>query len=173
MIQSVISSTDEDDLSGSAGWMYADLLIGLMVVFLATITFVPATNNLMGTGTKATGNQYFYTYSRVIQDKPLSILIEDNQLPDLVKLISDFKARNGIAQDATVAYVQIVGAYRSNLENQQSGVSRALALSQRIENEYHSLFSTASTTFNTTTSIPSNQAVVRLLFAEVVSVGKE
>ena len=173
MIQSSIITPEEDDLSGSAGWMYADLLIGLMVVFLATITFLPTTNNLTGTGSKATGNPYFYTYSKVLKDKPLSVLIEDNQLPDFAKLVSEFKTKNGIAADATVAYVQIVGAYRANLETQQSGVSRALALSQKLETEFHDLFATSSTTFNTTTSIPSNQAVVRLLFAEVVSVGKE
>ena len=172
MIQSSIITPEEDDLSGSAGWMYADLLIGLMVVFLATITFLPATSLSTATGTTSTGKPYFYTYSRVLQDKPLSVLVVDNQLPDFPALLSEFKAKNKIAGDATIAYVQIVGAYREKLEAQQAGVSRALTLSQAIESNYHDLFATASTTFNTTTSIPSNQAVIRILFAEVVSVGK-
>ena len=163
---------DEEDLTGSAGWMYADLLIALMVIFLATITFVPQSTYFTQYGSKTTGNPYFYTYSRVVKDRPLSILVENNQLPDFTSLLSEFKAKNGIAKDATVAYVQIVGAYKSNLETQQDGVSRALALSQKIESTYKDLFATASTTFNTTTSIPPNQAVIRVLFAEVVSVGK-
>ena len=37
MIQSTLVAPEEDDLTGSAGWMYADLLIALMVIFLATI----------------------------------------------------------------------------------------------------------------------------------------
>ena len=32
----------EEDLLGLAGWMYADLFLALMVIFLATISFVPA-----------------------------------------------------------------------------------------------------------------------------------
>jgi len=32
---------DADDLTGLAGWMYTDLLLALMVIFLATISFVP------------------------------------------------------------------------------------------------------------------------------------
>ena len=173
MIESTVITPEEDDLSAVSGWMYADLLIALMVVFLATITFVPQSAYFSQFGSKANGNPYFYTYSRVVQDKPLSILVENNQLPDLNALVAEFKSKNGIAKDATIAYVQIVGAYKTNLETQENGVSRALSLSQKIENTYHDLFATASTTFNTTTSIPPNQAVIRVLFAEVVSVGKD
>ena len=32
---------DAEDLTGLAGWMYTDLLLALMVIFLATISFVP------------------------------------------------------------------------------------------------------------------------------------
>ena len=41
MIQSAVLTTEEDDLTGLSGWMYTDLLLALVVVFLATITFVP------------------------------------------------------------------------------------------------------------------------------------
>ncbi|CAB4625156.1 unannotated protein [freshwater metagenome] len=33
--------TEAEDASHLAGWMYADLLLALMVIFLATISFVP------------------------------------------------------------------------------------------------------------------------------------
>ena len=172
MIQSTILTPEEDDLSGLAGWMYADLLIGLMVIFLATITFVPNINLLGLSGNSNTGKPYFYTYARVLEDKPLSILVEDSQIPRLENLISDFKAKNGIGADAKIAYVQIVGSYRADLENREVGVSRALALSQQIEQRYKGIFEAASTTFNTTTTLPSNQAVIRILFSDIVSVGK-
>ena len=35
------ASTLDDDMSDKAGWMYADLFLALMVIFLATISFVP------------------------------------------------------------------------------------------------------------------------------------
>ena len=172
MIQSTIITPEEDDLSGQAGWMYADLLIGLMVVFLATITFVPNVNVLGFSGNSSTGKPFFYTYARVIEDKPLSILVDDRQIPNLENLIADFKTKNGIGRDAKIAYVQIVGAFKESLETREDGVARALALSEEIEQRYKGIFASASTTFNTTTSLPSNQAVIRILFAEIVSVGK-
>lgn len=172
MIQSDLQTDEDDDLSANAGWMYSDLLIGLMVVFLATITFLPSSNLSNNANSNTSQKNYFYTYAKVLQDKPLSILIVDNELPDFPQLLKEFKAKNSITNDATIAYVQIVGAYRENLETRQAAVSRALALSQKIENSYHDLFSAASTTFNTTTTIPSNQSVIRILFAETVSVGK-
>ena len=33
---------DDFDATSQAGWLYTDLLLGLMVVFLATISFIPA-----------------------------------------------------------------------------------------------------------------------------------
>ena len=35
---------EAEDATLLAGWMYADLLLGLMVIFLATISFVPIDN---------------------------------------------------------------------------------------------------------------------------------
>jgi hypothetical protein len=45
-------------------------------------------------------------------------------------------------------------------------------LSQKLEKAYPDLLKTASTTFSRTTSIPPNQVVLRLVFAEKVTVGK-
>jgi hypothetical protein len=35
-----------EDVTEKAGWMYADLFLALMVIFLATISFVPNTRLL-------------------------------------------------------------------------------------------------------------------------------
>ena len=39
-------ATELEDVTHLAGWMYADLLLALMVIFLATISFVPKFNNV-------------------------------------------------------------------------------------------------------------------------------
>jgi hypothetical protein len=161
---------EEEDATAMAGWMYADLLIGLMVIFLATITFIPTIGGMVGNAT--TGKPYFYTYSRTIEDKPLTVLIEGRKIPDLKQIISDFKVANQIASDARVAYVQIIGSYRENLETKETAITRALELSQQLQEMYGDIFKSNSTTFNTTTSIPTNQTVIRILFSEIVSVGE-
>ena len=46
-----------EDATLLAGWMYADLLLGLMVIFLATISFVPIDNFVSKSLVKATYKQ--------------------------------------------------------------------------------------------------------------------
>jgi hypothetical protein len=167
---SQLITQEEDDVSGLAGWMYTDLLVGLMVIFLATITFVPE-GNFFKSGTTPGSENTVYSYSRVVKD-PLSLLIENEQLPDIPTIIKDFLKQNNLAPDANIVYVQIVGSYNENLETPEDAVSRALSLSQKLEKAYPELVKTASTTFSRTTSIPSNQVVLRFVFAEKVTVGK-
>jgi hypothetical protein len=167
---SQLITQEEDDVSGLAGWMYTDLLVGLMVIFLATITFVPE-GNFFKSGTTPGSENTVYSYSRVVKD-PLSLLIENEQLPDIPTIIKDFLKQNNLAPDANIVYVQIVGSYKENLETPEEAVSRALSLSQKLEKTYPELVKTASTTFSRTTSIPSNQVVLRFVFAEKVTVGK-
>ncbi len=162
--------TEIEDLSGLAGWMYSDLLVGLAVIFLATITFVPQ-GTLFNSGEAVTKGSSVYSYSKVV-DNPLTLLIQDNEIPDLLRIVNDFKAENSLASDATIVYIQIVGAYNEKMESPEDAVSRALKLSEKIESMYPVLLENASTTFSRTTSIPPNQVVLRLVFAEKVTVGK-
>ncbi len=169
MIRSEVLQTEEDDLTGLAGWMYTDLLLGLVVIFLATITFVPNLN-LLSDRDVATGESV-YSYTKTI-DKPLSLLIENNQIPDIPALIETFKGQQGIAQSAEVVYVQVVGSYNDLMEPQSKAVERALALSKQLDRTYPDLFKSAATTFSTTKAIPANQVVVRVIFAEKILITK-
>ena len=66
------SSKDLEDLSGISGWMYSDLLIALMVIFLATITFVPEVYGSLvrGSSTPSNNEKPVYNYFEYY-DKPL------------------------------------------------------------------------------------------------------
>ena len=167
MIQSNVLEPEEDDLTGLSGWMYTDLLLGLVVIFLATITFVPNLN--IFSDEKLTSGDSVYSYTKTI-DKPLSLLIENNQIPDIPTLIENFKSEQGIASTAEIIYVQVVGSYNEKMEPQSKAVERALELSQKLDLVFENLFKNAATTFSTTTSIPANQVVVRIIFAERVLV---
>ena len=48
---------DAEDLTGLAGWMYTDLLLALMVIFLATISFVPQIFGTISSGSNLVDNQ--------------------------------------------------------------------------------------------------------------------
>ncbi len=169
MIQSTLLKTEEDDLTGLSGWMYTDLLLGLVVIFLATITFVPNLNLLNQEG--VTTGDSVYSYTKTI-DKPLTLLIEDRQIPDIPSLIEGFKSQQGIAATAEIVYVQVVGAYNDRMEQQSTAVERALNMSQLLDEKFPDLFKNSATTFSTTRTIPSNQVVVRIIFAERVLITK-
>ena len=162
---------EEEDISGLAGWMYSDLLVGLMVIFLATITFVPQ-GSVFNSGGNFTDESTIYSYSKVF-DKPLTLLIDDEQLPNIQAIVDDFKLQNNLSADAAIVYLQIVGSYNEKMENPQQAVTRALSLSQKLEDRYEILFKNASTTFTRTTTIPSNQVVIRMIFADKITVGTD
>lgn len=169
MIQSTVLKAEEDDLTGLSGWMYTDLLLGLVVIFLATITFVPNLNLLSREG--VTSGDSVYSYTKTI-DKPLTLLIENSQIPDIPALIEGFKSQQGIAATAEIVYVQVVGAYNERMEAQSTAVERALNLSQILDERFPELFKNSASTFSTTSTIPSNQVVVRIIFAERVLITK-
>lgn len=135
MIQSTLLKTEEDDLTGLSGWMYTDLLLGLVVIFLATITFVPNLNLL--NRESVTSGDSVYSYTKTI-DKPLTLLVEEQQLPNIPALIEDFKTQQGIAATAEIVYVQVVGSYNERMENQSEAVERALALSKILDETFQS-----------------------------------
>lgn len=170
MNSSQLIKPEEDDLSGLAGWMYTDLLVGLMVIFLATITFVPQ-GSFFKDWTGVASQNTVYSYSKVVEE-PLTLLIQNDELPDIPAIIEDFLKQKNLAPDSNIIYVQIVGSYNEKMESPEKAVARALALSQKLESAYPDLLKTASTTFSRTTSIPPNQVVLRLVFAEKVTVGK-
>lgn len=169
MIQSQVLDANEDDLTGLAGWMYTDLLLGLVVVFLATITFVPNFN--IFSDKEMSSGESIYSYTKTI-NKPLSLLIENNQIPDIPALIESFKVQQGIAPSAEIVYIQVVGSYNDSLEPQSKAVERALDLSQALDKNFPDLFKNSATTFSTTKAIPSNQAVIRIIFAEKILITK-
>ena len=55
---------EQEDTTAQAGWMYADLFLALMVVFLATISFVPTFNGNSNLVNKNQGST-LYTYSDI------------------------------------------------------------------------------------------------------------
>ena len=76
-----------------AGWMYADLFLGLMVVFLATVTFIP--EYLGGLNESARNSSYNYqqvykTPMIVVYDKFNSEQIKDSyRLIELASKINE------------------------------------------------------------------------------------
>lgn len=157
---------DVEDASEWAGWVFADMLVGLMVIFLATITFVPffAESN---PGAQAPAGSYTYT------ERFRTPFVQVYSSPDLDLLKKDidlFLADNGIPKEAIVDSAFFAGGFEEGVETASDGMLRALEFSQSLDKADPNFLTRASTVINSTRSINPNQVAVRLTFSSRVSV---
>jgi len=159
----------EEDLTGQAGWMYTDLMLALMVVFLATISFVP---QFLGTGASANTNSTNpnYSYSKVF-DESMNVVYESFSLSHIQSDIARFKISHGLSSDADIVFVQYVGGYESSKESPAMAISRALVFSQKLDNGDHEMLVKAATTLSSSNVLKTNQVIVRFTFATTSKLG--
>jgi hypothetical protein len=160
---------EEEDLTGQAGWMYTDLMLALMVVFLATISFVP---QFLGNGSATTKdpNNPNYSFSKVF-DESMNTLYEGFSLSAIQSDIARFKSSHGLPQDSDIVYAQYVGGYNPGSENPSAAIARALAFSQKLDKSAHELLVNSATTLSSSNVLKSNQVIVRFTFATTSKLG--
>jgi hypothetical protein len=150
-----------DDATGQAGWMYTDLILGLMVVFLATISFLP--QSLPGSNTSA----YVYTqnFDQIFEkvysaDSPNAALLDSD--------ISKFLATNQLPESTFVEVVQIVGGFDPATESITAGIGRAVSFGAAIDNKDSGILGDASTTVDANAALGKNGILIRLKFGAQV-----
>lgn len=156
---------EDEDVTGLAGWMYSDLLLGLMVVFLATISFIPA-----GTMVNAQQDdqQVAYAYARV-HPVDLEGTYAPAQITQLIDDVAAFKLAQGLSTTTYVTKAQFVGSYDPAQEPNSVGIERALAFSDAIQNREPGLLRIAATAVRATKS-NTPTITVKLTFASEVKV---
>jgi hypothetical protein len=152
---------DIEDASEWAGWVFADMLVGLMVIFLATISFVPFFVN-SATGLDSPSGNFTF------QERYGTAFIEVYDSPDLALIRSDINAflrENDIPQDAIVDTAFFAGGFDLESETSSAGILRALEFSKALDKLDPSFLAGSSTVVNSTTSLSAGEVVVRLTFS--------
>jgi hypothetical protein len=157
----------DEDLTGQAGWMYTDLMLALMVIFLATISFVPQFTSNSNTDP----DNPDYSYSKIF-DESMNTLYESFNLAQIKSDIARFKLNKGMPADADIVYAQYVGGYSSGSENPSVAIARALAFSQKLDSADPELLTSAATTLSSSNVLKANQVIVRFTFATPSRIGK-
>ena len=154
------SHVEEEDASHLAGWMYADLLLALMVIFLATISFVPNFSN----SSNAVTSQIKQISSGYNYNRGLSLVYNgfDSQL--ISQDIESFKIKEGLPADAEIIYAQILGGFDLQTENADDGKLRALEFSIKLSKDNPQLFATAATNLGSNLVLKPNEIALRLTF---------
>ena len=143
----------EEDLLGLAGWMYADLFLALMVIFLATISFVPALvhNPVLKPQAllaKESDSNHF---------KALSLTVSSFDITAIENAIYKFQLKEGLNQGDPVVYAQIIGGFDSAHEAPEAGAMRAVVLSTKLQTGRSGMFRNMSSNIDSSSKISSGQ----------------
>lgn len=164
MRRKVITEVHED-ITLLAGWMYADLLLGLMVIFLATISFVPLNNYISKSLVKAS---YKETDKAFNFNRGISLIYKTYDAKSIEKDIAAFKNREGLDNDAQIIFVQILGGFNKMTETSDAGRNRALLYSFKLTQDSLSLFANAAVTAGGDSNLKQGEIALRLTFASKI-----
>lgn len=168
-------SESPEDVSGQAGWMFSDMLIALMVVFLATITFIPQFSSGSQSAVTKGGDQGSVqggvtgTYTYTEHFAPVFIrAYKTNEgkyvLPDIVA----FENQHSLPLDSVIDSAQFVGGYGDSGDS-ASAINSAIAFSQSLEKSNPKILEHAATILNSSQNLANNLVTVRLTFGATVS----
>jgi hypothetical protein len=147
---------EAEDATLLAGWMYADLLLGLMVIFLATISFVPALTSgvVMGSGSvgKIAGSNYI-TGLVLTYDKFDALAIERD--------VAAFIKNENLSPTSEVMYARIVGGYTAS-EGSDAGKVRAIELSVKLKQSKITYFENTAFDLTSSDKLGAGTFVLRL-----------
>jgi len=156
-------STEElEDVSGQAGWMYTDLLLGLMVIFLATITFVPQNRAYLD-------SDVVQVYAREYPTK-LATSYSGFDLDQIKLDLKSFTDNQGITGNVIITRAQIVGSYNANTETMQDGINRAMDFQKRIDTEDPLFLRSSAVTLKSAADGDSRKVVIEFSLAVEIQV---
>ena len=162
------ASTSElgEDVTEKAGWMYADLFLALMVIFLATISFVPNTRTAPPSGNTQTTPQV--SLNSINMTSGMADLYTKFDPVQMKADIEKFKKAEGMSADSEAIYVQIIGGYDGAAEKSNNATVTAINFSVDMKAQLPDVFQQAAFKIDVSDSIPSKSVAVRITFAPKV-----
>ena len=139
----------EEDATEQAGWLFADSFLALMIIFLATISFVPDLKNVEGT-TKIYTEALTLTY--------------DNYDPDRVRAdIVDFLNKKNFALSSKVVFARIIGG-GPDIQDDTNGYLRALKFSLDLQRDEVLYFMETRFDIQSSKLVANNSVLMQLTF---------
>lgn len=155
-----------EDVTEKAGWMYADLFLALMVIFLATISFVPNERVAPPAGNSAQTPQV--SLNSINMTSGMADLYTKFDPVQMKVDIEKFKKTEGMSADSEAIYVQIIGGYDGAAEKINSATVTAINFSVDMKAQLPEIFNQAAFKIDVSDTIPSKSVAVRITFAPKV-----
>jgi hypothetical protein len=148
-----------EDASHQAGWMFADLLLALMVIFLAAQSFVPKEASLptfaglLGNKTTLTG-----------QVTPLKTSITLTSIDEaaLIIALQNYGAIVHLPAEYTVDSMVIAGGFNPKTESSDRGTATALQYAAAIGSFNLPYFKNSATLLAASSDVPDGAVILNL-----------
>ena len=137
--------------------MYADLFLALMVVFLATISFVPA---YLSNASKVNSS---YNYVKVFKE-PLIVVYDSFDSKLIQKDINYFLLTRGLPNTTDIIYAQVIGGYAKENEDSSLAIQRALKFSQQLDASGIPALANVSTTLSASSTLAPGRVAIKFTF---------
>jgi hypothetical protein len=147
---------EEEDATSQAGWLFADSFLALMVIFLATISFVPVIGGggVLGTGKvgKIAGSNYV---------DGLVLAYEEVDKARITNDIATYIGAKNLSPSTLVLYAKIIGGFTSE-EGEAKGSLQALTFAVDLQKAEIPYFARAKIDLGSSNLIPTKTVVLRL-----------
>lgn len=162
-----ITPSEQDDTVNIAGWVFADLLLVLAVIFLTSISF--AVPSKSGDAPQSSKNSGQAPDISEVKNSPLAQGFNFYYTKfDKDKIESDLKTyfdRENLSLRTSVIYAQIAGGFDPATEGSDLGTMRALEFSIALKRANVTAFEGANFDLTTTSAIKPGRIALRLSFA--------
>lgn len=149
----------EEDATSMGGWLFADSFLALMVIFLATISFVPSLGGSVSNGSNIGnigGSNYVRGLNLVYETFDSGVILAD---------IAKYEKSEGISLGAEVMYAKITGGYLKGQESETDGRFRAILFAAQIKKANLKAFANTKIDLGANSNLNPQQIVLRLTFA--------
>jgi hypothetical protein len=150
---------EEEDATSQAGWLFADSFLALMVIFLATISFVPALTTGVVTGSGSVGKIAGSNYI-----KGLVLTYDKYDGATIERDIATYIKNEKLSPTSEVMYARIVGGYAAS-EGIDAGKVRAIAVSVQLKKSKMAYFENTSIDLGASDKLGKDTFILRLTLA--------
>lgn len=157
----------QSDITPLAGWVFADLLLALAIIFLTSISFDTPGD---GSGTTAKVSESNITRLKLdgveqLQSEAITFSYKKFDADKLISDIDAFQQSRGFAKGYRILYAQIVGGYDSINESSDLGSVRATEFLIELQKARLPYFAGAGFDITTSQYVAKDQILIRMALA--------
>lgn len=163
------SSTPQDDTVPISGWVFADLLLTLAIIFLVSISFsVPEKIGINSENNNQRQSQIDLEQPNLGENTPtnqgVNFYYTKFNREVLLSDLQNYFSRERLNPQTEVIYVQVVGGFDSTFEGSELGTFRALEFSIELKKADVTAFTRANFDLTTSSQLGPDQVALRLSF---------